>query len=493
MSHPETLSNLFPNNFYKNSLFENDGATLGMVRSSSGKNMAVLAKQEHPYLKQLHGEPSPLQNGMVLLLCPLDVANASILRSLVPGLTPQLLGLKSSFGMGDRLGMATPGHVRAIQKAGNGISPIFAQQSVRENSRTGRDPAQVLADVTWGAFQEGWREGFGADADHLKTAEDIDAFASAGYTFFTIDPGEYVDNAAETDDRSEITRKLEALPWDVLETSVKDYLKRFIDKTIDLGDREVEISGEAAERVIVKIGKALAHVVKMYRHLAGKGIPFELEISVDETDTPTSHIEHFIIVSELKRLGVKWISLAPRFSGRSEKGIDYIGDMIHLETEMAGHAEIARNMGPYKLSLHSGSDKFSVYALMAEKTQGHFHVKTAGTSYLEALRVMAITEPQFFREVLALARNRFPQDRASYHISANLDKVPPLIELKDNELAGLLDQNDARQVLHVTFGSVLTRLGDSLKTSLLAHEEAYYDDLVRHFTKHLEPLIMRGF
>jgi hypothetical protein len=487
MSHPEILRNLFPGNFYEDSLFEKDGATLGMVRSSSGKNLAVITKIQHPCLLLFHGEASPLQNDIAMLLCPLDIANAAVLRSLIPGLKPGLLGLKSSFGMGDRLGMATPGHVRAMRKAGNGIHPIFVQQSVRENFRTNRNPTIVLADATWGAFQEGWREGFGADADHLKTPEDIDSFVSAGYTFFTIDPGEYVDNHAETDAQNVISQKLEALPWDVLETTAKDFLKRFTGKYIDLGSNKIEISEEAAGRAIVKIGKALAHVVKMFRHLAGKEIPFELEISVDETDTPTSYVEHFIFASEFKWLGVKWVSLAPRFSGQFEKGIDYIGNLKSLEKEMEGHATIARNMGPYKLSLHSGSDKFSVYAILAEKTQGFFHVKTAGTSYLEALRVLATTEPQLFREVLTLARERFPQDRASYHISANLDKVPSSSQLQDNQLAGLFDQTDARQVLHVTFGSILTKLGDPLKTSILAHEEVYYDDLVRHFTNHLKP------
>ena len=267
-----------------------------------------------------------------------------------------------------------------------------------------------------------------------------------------------------------------------------DYLKKYSGKSADLGDRKIAISEESASRALVKIGGALAHVVKMYRHLSNEGTPFELEISVDETETPTSHIEHYIIASELKRLGVKWVSLAPRFCGRFEKGVDYIGDPKQLEADIAGHAALARKMGPYKLSLHSGSDKFAVYAILAEETQGLFHIKTAGTSYLEALRVMAVSEPEFFREILALARERFPQDRASYHISAVLDKVPAPDALKDGDLPGLLDQTDTRQVLHVTFGSVLTKLGDRLKTSIMTHEEAYYDDLVWHFTKHLKPL-----
>ncbi len=488
MSQLDILTNLFPSNLYKASFIENEGATLGLVRNSSGKYLAVLATSQHPLLTRFHGERSPLQGDLTLMLCPLDVANAIVLRTLMPGLNPKLSGLKSSFGMGDRLGLATPGHVRTLRATGTGIFPMFTQQSVRENLRTGRSPAQVLADATWGAFQEGWQDGFGADADHLKTVDDIDAFIAAGYTFFTIDPGEYVDNAAETDESQEIMHKLNALPWDVLETRSSEYLQRFSGKSADLGNRKAEISEEAASRALVKIGKALAHVVKMYRHLAGKGVPFELEISVDETETPTSHIEHYIITSELKRLRVKWVSLAPRFKGKLEKGVDYIGDAKQLESDIAGHAAIAKKMGPYKLSLHSGSDKFAVYAVLAKYTQGLFHIKTAGTSYLEALRVLAKNEPQFFREILTLARERFPQDRASYHISAALEKVPTPDALNDAALPGLLDQFDARQMLHVTFGSVLTSLGDTLKTSIMLHEEAYYNDLVGHFTKHLEPL-----
>ena len=89
--------------------------------------------------------------------------------------------------------------------------------------------------------------------------------------------------------------------------------------------------------------------------------PFELEVSVDETETPTTHAEHVYIASELKRLGVDWVSLAPRFIGRFEKGVDYIGD---LGAGRPGRARRHRPpLGPYKLSLHSGSDKFSVYPI----------------------------------------------------------------------------------------------------------------------------------
>ena len=99
---------------------------------------------------------------------------------------------------------------------------IFAQQSIREMTRTSRSPDDVMDDATWGIFQEGWRAGVGADADHLKTTADIDLCAAAGYTFFTIDPGAHVDPAADTDDEAAIRAKYAALPWPDLATTAHD-------------------------------------------------------------------------------------------------------------------------------------------------------------------------------------------------------------------------------------------------------------------------------
>jgi hypothetical protein len=195
------------------------------------------------------------------------------------------------------------------------------------------------------------------------------------------------------------------------------------------------------------------------------------------------------IVTELSRLGVEWVSLAPRYVGRFEKGVDYIGDLETFEEEFARHAEIARAMGPYKLSIHSGSDKFSIYPIIARHTQQRVHLKTAGTSYLEALRAIARVERELFREILALAIERYPEDRATYHVSADAAKVPRPAELSDAELASVLDTFDGREVLHVTFGSVLDRFGERLKVVLDAHEDAHYEALKAHFVRHLKPFV----
>jgi len=386
------------------------------------------------------------------------------------------------------LGLATPGHARALARVGGDMAPIFAQQSVREMTRTRRSPQEVLDDATWGAFEAGWRGAVGADADHQKTTGDLDGCAEAGFTLFTVDPGEHVDDAAHEASPGDLEARVDALPWEALETTRAD-LERYVGKTLDLGDGELTLEREGVLRAAAKYGRAVAHVAKMYRHLAAKGLPFELEVSVDETETPTSHAEHAVVALELARLGVRWVSLAPRFVGRFEKGIDYLGDLSALQEDLSGHAAIARALGPYKLSLHSGSDKFSVYPLIVEATAGLVHLKTAGTSYLEALRVTARVNPELFRKAAELARERFAEERSSYHVSAELARVPDVGVLNDDELPGLLEQDDARQVLHVTFGSALDRYKEALTRTLKAHEGAHYEGLARHFEKHLRPFV----
>src|SRR5919106_1089016 len=128
--------------------------------------------------------------------------------------TVAALPITPSFGFGDRLGLATPGHIAAVR--GTQFAPIFAQQSVRENARTGRSPQQVLDDAKRAIDAAQWDAPWGADADHLKTEDDIPPFVVAGYTFFTIDPGEHVDNTADTNSLDVLQQKVAALNWEEL-------------------------------------------------------------------------------------------------------------------------------------------------------------------------------------------------------------------------------------------------------------------------------------
>jgi hypothetical protein len=325
----------------------------------------------------------------------------------------------------------------------------------------------------------------------------VDVCVAAGFTFYTFDPRDHVDDEAQTDDLETLRSKMSALPWDRLADSEAEMRDRYLRTHVIEEDFSLGFDETTLLRAAAKYGLALAHVAELYHYLATRmgDTPFEVEASVDETETTTSPEEHFFFASELKRLGVRWVSLAPRYSGRFEKGVDYIGDLDQFEAEIARHAAIARTCGPYKLSIHSGSDKFSVYPIMARHTRGLAHLKTAGTSYLEALRAIAAIDPQLFRDILDFAFERYGIDKATYHVSADPAQAPRSTDLADGELASALDNFHARQMLHVTFGSVLTTQDvtgqyvyrDRFYTALRSDEEAYYGVLETHFDKHLEP------
>ena len=501
------LSALVGGEVYASSVAAGKGVLFAMARAAKGldKHLILATDSAHPTpLADFAGARSekPAGNGKVtLLVCPTTAANAAALRKHVPHLRSQTLGTATSAGMGDRLGLATPAHLAAV--AGTNVQPIVAQQSIREMARTGRTPQQVMDDAMWGVLQAGWSKPWGSDADHLKTAADIDATAAAGFRLFTIDPGAHVDNSGDSDDGPSCRAKYDKLPWKELEVSPADCRESYQDRKFKLpglpggkGSLSVSFSESEVKTAAVKYGRAIAHTAKMFRHLksvCGQA-PFELEMSVDETDSPTSPAEHYFVANELRRLGVRPVSLAPRFVGRFEKGVDYIGDVAEFRKQFELHAAIARELGPYKLSLHSGSDKFSIYPIAVELTGGLIHLKTAGTSYLEALRAIARVEPDLFREILAFAIERYETDKASYHVSADLTRVTPPGKLKDKQLEGVLDDFHGRQVLHVTFGSVLTAeqsgkpvFRDRLMLTLKEHEAVHYETVSSHLKRHIAP------
>ena len=388
--------------------------------------------------------------------------------------SPTPLGLKKSFGFGDRLGLATPGHFAAARKFD--FAPIFAQQSIREMERTQRTPQNVIQAATTALRELGYKAAWGADADHLKLPEHVDRTATAGFCFFTIDPSEYVGKGT-------LTPELEA-----------QYLgKKFDVPTLGA----LQFDRSALQGAAVKYGRSLEHVGLMGSHIAKVmgARPFEIEVSVDETDDPTSPLEHLFIGLELRRHKVpNVVSIAPRFIGDFEKGIDYKGDLKKFEASLRDHVAIAKHCGPYKISVHSGSDKFAAYPIVGRVCGDLLHVKTAGTSYLEALRVVARTGPQFFAEIVEFCRGRFATDRHSYHISTSEAQVSALPKYcGSKEEAAFLDEIPGRQMLHVTFGSVLTnpvfkpRIMEALRQHAALHEEL----LDRHFTKHLS-LLTKG-
>jgi hypothetical protein len=415
---------------------------------------------------------------------------------------PTTLGLQPSFGFGDRLGLATPGHAAALNRSGSGILPIFAQQSIREMTRTNRTPKQVMEDTLAGMRQAGYTGVHGADADHLKTPTDVERTADAGFVFFTIDPSGDVDAGADDYDSDQLGEKFKSV------VAQATWIGQYEGKKVKLSNgTAIDFSPVVCRRAAVKYGKAIHMATGLAKHIekvANKlGKPFEIELSVDETPRPTTLAEHFIIADQCLRSGMKLVSLAPRFIGEFEKGVDYKGDVAALEKSLADHAAIAKQLGPYKLSLHSGSDKLSIYPALARATKGLFHVKTAGTSYLEALRVLARVDDKLFREVITLARGRYDTDRATYHVSATLASAKPADQIADKAAlekaylgvwkdvpAGKGFADPARQIVHCTFGSVLCdpKLGPMVKQVVRENQSLYTQILDEHFGKHLDAL-----
>ena len=433
-------------------------------------------------------------DGQCVCAGPIDHTKAQGVRKLLAWTAPRCVGLTTSAGLGDRLGLATPGHIQAIR--GKPMAAVLAQQSIREMTRTQRTADEVMDAATWGVLQEGFQDGFGSDADHLQKPEDIDVTVAAGFTMFTIDPGAHVVNEADTLGGDELADKYAALDFETLASSPDDLKRSYEGKSVTLaGDVEIAFDAESFLRAAVKYGGAIVHTVKMHRHLTETATgPFELEVSVDETESPTSVAEHYFFAAELKRLGVEWVSMAPRFIGRFEKGVDYIGDLDEFRESFARHVAVMKTVGPWKISIHSGSDKFSIYPTVAELTGGLVHLKTAGTSYLEALRAIAGIDPALYREILDFARGRYETDKATYHVSADVSKVPAADTPADEQLADLLDDFDARQVFHVTFGSVLTvdggeRFRTRIYDALQREEEAHYAVLAKHLGRHVAPFV----
>jgi len=492
---------------YESSVTEKDNAVFFLIREGYDKKLVIVyqsSSNEEMYSGFIAEEEGRLSDTLNYKICPCNSRNAAELRRLFPFTRPRVMGLTPAIGMGDRIGLSTPGHTRAARKFG--VFPVLAQQSIREMKRTLRSPEDVMNDVSWAVFQEGYRDGFAADADHLKTEKDVKACFEAGFTMYTIDPSDYVDDEADKYDLKELRRRFDNLPWREMACSGKDILKMYLGKEfkIESEDRRhvlrLVFTEEDLLRAAVKYSAAIAHTLRLKRLLDDlfKDKQYDLEVSVDETDTPTSLLEHLFISLEFKRLNVQIQGLALRFIGRFEKAIDYIGDLKEFERTFQQHVLIARRLGPYKLSIHSGSDKFSIYPILGRYAKDIIHLKTSGTSYLESLRVIARHDPQLFREIVRYSIKHFEEDKKTYHLSADLSAIPLIDHVPDKDLEETyLNDKSGRQILHVTYGSVLTAktkdgkwlFRDRIRKVLIDNEEEFYQTISKHIERHIKSIV----
>ena len=428
-----------------------------------------------------------------LKVCPLSAENAHTLRKALPFTAPVAFGRQAfSIGLGDRLGRASIGHLRVIKSSYPDVKPVLAQQSMRELVLTNRTYQDVLDAATWSVFQEGWRSGFGADGDHLKNLKDIQDSLNLGYTMITLDCSDEIDNTIMDLPETEALSHYQSLP----EEARKAFEAEYLSAPIQLGSHELTFTAaELAQNVLI-YSKAIDHTEMIYREAILKAPhAIDFELSIDETMTPTSPQAHYFVAQELKKRNVELISVAPRFCGEFQKGIDYIGDLKQFEKEFILHSAIADHFD-YRLSVHSGSDKFSAFPIIGKETRGRVHVKTAGTNWLEALRLTAQKDPNLLQEMYAYGLENFDEARKLYHVTTDLSLLPQPGNLSQEELCKLLDEKDTRQVLHITYGILLgakkadgTFLFKDRFFDLLDREEdAYADLLITHYHKHLAPL-----
>jgi hypothetical protein len=429
---------------------------------------------------------SSKSGGLHLLQAKLSAENAKVLHALFPFTEPVSLRHRTTtIGCGDRLGLATAGHIRAVR--GFDAAPVLAQQSVRELTLTRRDFPGVVRDASFLVFQEGYEEGYGADGDHLKNIADIDTALDAGMPMITLDLTEVMAPEPADWGESRINAAFQELDAGLRERVASEYEGR----QFDLSGCRISFAPVEARRCALMYSKALSFAAEVDQHLRDRrGSQYDLEISIDETSTPTLPAHHLFIAAELQRRGVAVTSMAPRFIGEFQKGIDYIGDLAEFERQFAVHCAIARARGGYKISIHSGSDKFSVYPAIGRHTDMRLHLKTAGTSWLQAVRVIARVNPGLFRRMLTRAISCFPEATKLYRVAADLSAVPAADRVADGELEKYLDPKDSRQLLHITYGGLLDDPGirSEFFATLTAHEQLHDAVVQEHMEKHVRLL-----
>ncbi|OHD17669.1 MAG: hypothetical protein A2Y38_14800 [Spirochaetes bacterium GWB1_59_5] len=469
--------------YYPRSFFKANGALFFIAGAHGAKKLFGVSRSQLP--AGFTGSRYSMA-GLRVMEAERSYENYLVAKEQLPFLAPvSLRGERTTIGCGDRLGLAGPGHIRAARNYD--ISPVLAQQSIRELKLTGRSYPEVVKDAAFSVLEEGFDRGYGADGDHLKTLADIDVAVDAGMPMITLDLTEVMNPAPGDWNERAIEDAFAKLPETVRARVLSDYAG----KTFNLGGDSLAISVVEAKRCGLMYWKALDFSSEVDNLLRSRrGDAYDLEISIDETTTPTIPSHHLFIAAELKRRGVTVNSLAPRFIGEFQKGIDYIGDVAEFERQFIVHCEIAKAYGGYKISIHSGSDKFSVYPVIGRHTGLRVHVKTAGTSWLEALRSTAKFDAGLFRAMFEKAYQYYPEALKLYHITPDLSRIPSIAGIPDDELPGYLERPESRQLLHISYGGLLTdpELRPRFFSFLSAQEEAHYGCLQDHFRKHIELL-----
>ncbi|MBN2164438.1 MAG: hypothetical protein JXR25_04675 [Pontiellaceae bacterium] len=384
---------------------------------------------------------------------------------------------KYTLGCGDRFAREGQAQLTAYMEAGKQgitISPVW-NKSYREHMTVHTEPASVRAEADAAVKALGWRGDYYVDADHISL-KSVDRFIEPS-NFFTLDVADF------------IGEKADAASIDAFAAAMADMVGEI---TLPGLEESLVVSEADIRAFAEKYLYAVQEAGRIYRHIeANKSGAFEVEVSMDETDDPQTPLEMLFILAMIAREGIPVDTVAPKFSGRFNKGVDYVGDVAQFEKEfeqdVAALKFAAEKFGlkeSLRLSVHSGSDKFSIYPAMnriIRKWGVGLHVKTAGTSWLE--EVIGLAEAggeglDVAKKIYARALARYDELAAPYAtvLDINPDRLPSaeIVDGWDSDayvkaLRHDLDcpeyNADFRQLIHVAY-KVAYELGDEYFAAL---------------------------
>ena len=360
------------------------------------------------------------------------------------------------------------------------IFPIIAQQSPRELEKTDRTFKGALLDAVMGYLESGSDEAFGADADHIKNEEYLNLAIEAGYSMYTLDLSDWLQTIDKTTDTSVALKNISATGASII-SKYKEY-------ELELPDhKSYKVDEKALIDAALVYDKSLGQVKKFVEILRAKLDDFELEISVDEYPRDTTIEDHLFVIEWLNLEGIDVHCLAPKFPGEFQKAVDFRGDINELKISLQRHVALAQKLGDYRLSLHSGSDKFSIYKIFSEATYGHFHVKTSGTSWLRAVEVVATFDQKLFSEMYQTCRDKLSENKKSYHVSINDSDFPSELP---QDIMTFYNTPNVQQLFHISYGTLLHKFKNRIIPILLTHEDKHYAAVSSHIKRHLEELFV---
>lgn len=408
-----------------------------------------------------------------------------------------------SIGVGDRFGRqgkAQLAAVMALNAAGVRVAPVW-NKSYREHGIIGSTPADVRAEADAAVAALRWEGSYYVDADHISL-KTVDPFIAPS-DFFTLDVAETIGQAAADADIEAFIGRHEELVGTLQISGIT---------------RDFRVSREDARRIAGTYLLAVREAAALYRYIGavrGEG-SFVTEVSMDETDAPQTPVELLFILAALADEGVLLQTIAPKFSGRFNKSVDYVGDVAAFAREFEEDVLVVRYAvaryglpAGLKLSVHSGSDKFSLYAPIAAAVEKHgagLHLKTAGTTWLEELIGLAEgggAGLEIAKTVYRTALGRFDELCGPYASVIDIDPVRlPAAGCVDgwdgDAYAGALRHDpsspafnpDFRQLLHVGY-KVAAELGDAYLQALDDHAESVGRNVTENLLeRHLKPLFL---